>query len=454
MKNHYDVIYLTSKYQGKRPAFGLCRFLYGGTMPNANFNEISDQICNKLNDVVKSIVYQYLENCILIDHGTQNACHLTEEDLSMASKHRMRIVIAHDENGEPICKQICAKTELELADAIVMAYIKSGRIREFLPNLASPTAVSLPENKLPEPEKHPIDHYARYWLCTFKNGGETRSKEWREHKVKSLLKYFGSMNIEDITVAIIQQFLDKRAFEDKMSYATVKGEKQVLLEMLSCAYHDGLITNDFKTDRRLKNNAEHGDGTIPLTGEQYREIRASIPMLTLDVEKLIMILLAYTSFRREEIIGLKWECVDFEHDEIRVEQVITFNKDDRPIIKAPKTKQSERRFPMSATLKQLLTPFRKASGYVISPTGDGSHIGLSTWRTMWRKSGEQINLYGATPKVFRTTFVTLGITAGIDPKTMQGLCGHSNTATTMNIYAKVVNEQLPKGIEQLDRFIG
>ena len=50
--------------------------------------------------------------------------------------------------------------------------------------------------------------------------------------------------------------------------------------------------------------------------------------------------------------------------------------------------------------------------------------------------------------------ITLGITAGIDPKTMQGLCGHSNTATTMNIYAKVVNEQLPKGIEQLDRFIG
>ena len=47
----------------------------------------------------------------------------------------------------------------------------------------------------------------------------------------------------------------------------------------------------------------------------------------------------------------------------------------------------------------------------------------------------KINLYGATPHVFRHTYITLAASSGMDVKTLQSIAGHSDIKMTLDRYA-------------------
>ena len=53
-----------------------------------------------------------------------------------------------------------------------------------------------------------------------------------------------------------------------------------------------------------------------------------------------------------------------------------------------------------------------------------------------------INLHGATPHIFRHTYITLAASTGMDVKTLQEIAGHSDIGTTMNRYAHARTEKV------------
>ena len=53
---------------------------------------------------------------------------------------------------------------------------------------------------------------------------------------------------------------------------------------------------------------------------------------------------------------------------------------------------------------------------------------------MWQRIGNKINLYGATPHVFRHTYLSMLAASGVDPKTIQVIAGHSDFSFTFNKY--------------------
>lgn len=397
--------------------------------------------CGFLSNMIESRLRAnppHLDNCTDWAH---NACDI-EEVNPMASKHRLRAVIGFDDTGAPIIKQISASSETALADAIVNAFIKSGRIRDF---------ISIDKQTLP-PSKHLFSEYINYWRQTYKQGGAKSTQVFRDAKQTVLLNYFGNMDIEDIKVETVQQFLDFRAFKEGRSKVTVRADLVFLKELLDCAVKDGIIPTNPAKDSRINNNGEAGEGTRALTPAQYKAIRDSIPALTDDTERLALSLFAYTSLRREEAMALRWANVDFDTMVINIDSALTFVSG-KADLKATKTKESKRPFPMSAELAEILKPLRRDFGFVISNSDKGEAMSVGTFRGLWKRLASHIELYGATPINFRTTFVTLGIAGGVDPRTMAKLCGHSNTNTTMNVYSKVVNDQLPQAMKTLDNYL-
>jgi integrase len=53
---------------------------------------------------------------------------------------------------------------------------------------------------------------------------------------------------------------------------------------------------------------------------------------------------------------------------------------------------------------------------------------------MWQRIGKTIELYGATPHVFRHTYLSILASSGVDPKTIQTLAGHADFSFTFNKY--------------------
>ena len=50
----------------------------------------------------------------------------------MAKEHRIRVCVGYDNNGNAVTKRLSANDELSLADKVIEAVVKSGRIKDFL----------------------------------------------------------------------------------------------------------------------------------------------------------------------------------------------------------------------------------------------------------------------------------------------------------------------------------
>lgn len=145
-----------------------------------------------------------------------------------------------------------------------------------------------------------------------------------------------------------------------------------------------------------------------------------------------------TGLRRGELLGLKWEDIDWTQGIIRVRrQVARVNGE---IVEAPlKTKNSYRAMSISADAIEVLKAQRaKTHDEYVFPSPTGGPISPDSVLHMLHRVLERAGL----PKVrfhdLRHTFATLALQNGVDIiKTVSGMLGHYSAGFTLDTYAHV-----------------
>lgn len=172
--------------------------------------------------------------------------------------------------------------------------------------------------------------------------------------------------------------------------------------------------------------------------------------------KIFFILALFGGFRRSELIALTWDDIDFEGNSISITKA-TIYADHKLITKSTKNDCSTRTVCMSAGIIKVLKHYKAEQNRQRLAIGDQWENGDFLF-TQW--NGKQMN--PATPyhtfkKIIRRyndsagkdaprlpeiplhglrhTSATLMIAQKIDVRTVSGRLGHSQTSTTMNIYA-------------------
>ncbi len=79
----------------------------------------------------------------------------------------------------------------------------------------------------------------------------------------------------------------------------------------------------------------------------------------------------------------------------------------------------------------------------------GTPVKNSTYDTMLFKRCEKIGIPRFSMHVLRHTFATRCIEAGMKPKTLQTILGHSNIGITMNLYVHTTEDEKQKEIERI-----
>ena len=370
----------------------------------------------------------------------------------MAKEHRIRVVVGHDAEGNEIIKRLSATDELKLADKVIEAVVKSGRIKDFIDQeieYGPHEKQAQEEAAQPPVVKTKFSDYIVQWRRIFKTGKAATYEVFMDAKQSVLLKWFGDKYIEDITPTDVQDFLSHRAKTYKK--ATVKADWAMLKEVLDSAVSDDLIIKNPAKDKRVHNPAKAGEGTAPLTREQIASIQKAIPELDDSRERCLIALLAYTSMRREEVLGLMWENINFETRMIEIKQAVV-HPVNVAVTKETKNEFSVRPFPMCDQLYNILLGCRKQRGYVISKE-DGSPVSQVTYRRLWDSLKSHIELYGMTAINFRTTFATMMVASGVDIKTTQALMGHSTPEMTLKVYAKKEESRLPDAVRKMETFL-
>lgn len=125
-----------------------------------------------------------------------------------------------------------------------------------------------------------------------------------------------------------------------------------------------------------------------------------------------------TGMRIGEILGLTWDCVDFEKEVIRVE-------------KSCRTYwEMERQLYMS-----FISPKQKDSiNYIVAKIN---------------RENPDFYFEHLTPHGLRHTFATNCIERGMTPKTIQKIMGHSSLQMTMDLYCHVREDTLEEEMEKV-----
>ena len=342
------------------------------------------------------------------------------------AKQRIPVLIAVNDDGNPVYKWIQGNGQNEVNDRIVQAYIDSGRIWEFMDK---------PET---EPPKHSITFaaYVEKWMNVYKANKlkpstiETYKKHLRAH----VLPAFGQRELASITTEDIQLFLNERKH---LAGKTLTSMRHFMGEVFKDAVEDGLIAKDPTASRRISipSSKTYDREALPL--DQFREIIASLSLLS-PVDKRMLVLMMFTGMRRGEVLGLRWEDVDTKAGLIHIRRNVTHAGGNKPVIGTPKTKSGERDLPLDPFVLEALEPMQE-SGFII---GGESPITMTTYNNTWRRIRKTIDLHGATAHVFRHSYLTYMAGQTTDMKTLQAIAGHSTIGMTMNRYVHAQPEKI------------
>lgn len=347
-----------------------------------------------------------------------------EGDNTMAKYIRQKVNI----NGST--RWIGGYTQQELFDSYARLLEKSGMMARV-------------EDDIPTPL---FGDYMDKFYSTFRIHQEDNTLVNRKRIIKNHIKpAFGSKLINRITTTDLQEYFNRLG--EKYARETLLKIRNTMNPVFEAAVEDGLISRNPLDSSRL---TIPGKETVPhkaIPKEKMDEIKAALPSLDGRI-KTMAALLCYSGMRFEEILGLSWE--DIDGDWIHIAHAVVHPTRNEPVIKAPKTKTSDRKIPYVDKLKEILEPDR-ATGFLLSKNGDGkTPLSYTEARRVFDKIRKQFGLTGFTAHDFRDTCATEWREAGIQLDVIARLLGHAKTETTEKKYVKYRNDLLLQSVATMN----
>lgn len=291
----------------------------------------------------------------------------------------------------------------------------------------------------------------------------------KKHFKTHILPKFGEMRINRITAAHIQ----KVAIVWVKSYAIGKQLVQRTLKVFEYAVKMGYIAHNPKDKFTMprKPNSIDDDENIC---EFYDKETLTVVLKTLEQHATpqwytFFRLLAFSGMRKGEALSLTWEDIDFTAKTIRITKTLTTGLNNVPIIQTAKTKTSKRKIQIDDATLSVLKRWKKLQAEQLLANGFNA---MNDKQLVFCKMKKNILLYENEPYVFfsrfckehglkrikihgfRHTHATLLLESGASMKVVQKRLGHTNIATTMNIYAHITQQMQDESVKNFSKHLG
>ena len=356
-----------------------------------------------------------------------------------------RYTAGHDpETGKQIFKNVLGKTQAEVKEKLKKALEEAKKI-DF-------TRIG----------KYTVEMWMDEWfenVCKIKVRASSH-QTYRGYIDHHIAPYIGDIPLEKLSTMDLQKLYRKlmtkgrveRIESEKqskgLSAKTARNINQVISSAMDFAVAQKIISvNPCKAVALPK--VEHKEmKTIP--AEQLeaflREAKET------GVYEMYYIELA-TGLRRGELLGLKWQDIDWKNGIIKVRRQVA--RVDGEIVEAPlKTKNSYRAVTISQqAIEVLKTQKTKANDEYVFPSPNGGPISPDSVNNMLKR----VLARAGIPKVrfhdLRHTFATIALQNGVDIKTVSGMLGHFSAGFTLDTYAHVTTSAQKEAAETMGNIL-
>jgi len=206
-----------------------------------------------------------------------------------------------------------------------------------------------------------VDEWYRYWMKTFKSSlSPNTQRNYRDRYSRDIKPIIGDKKIRDIKPMHCQQVINE--MDGKYAAGTIYQTYICLGSMLKSAMMNDIIPKQPMNGVMMPKLRKRKDIHF-LTVEEQQRFEA-VARQTRNWPQFCLVL--QTGLRTGELIGLTWDCVDFENRLITVNKQMEYRYKEREWrASSPKTLSGIRKIPMTddayGILKEIYErkPFRK-----------------------------------------------------------------------------------------------
>lgn len=351
--------------------------------------------------------------------------------------------------GKQIQKSVYGKTQREVRQKLtaITAEIDSGMYQE--------------------PCKMTVNEWLDIWLKDYQIGVKDSTAYLYERQAKLYLRpALGNISLETLKAHTVQRLYNSLSQEHDgqpaLSAKTIKNIHGVLHKALQQAVLLNYIRYNPTTACVLPKIVKKE--IHPLTDQQTAQLlnllkgsKYEIP-LTVDL---------FTGLREGELLGLMWDCVDFEKGTILVNKQLrrSQRKGGTYYFSPPKNNKS-RCLTLAPSVIQLFRLQKLEQNSMRMEAGDAWEEhgliftnqtgGYLSYRTVYDCFKRIVRNIGAPATRFhdlRHTFAVASIKSGDDIKTVQENLGHATAAFTLDVYGHVTKQMKQDSAARMEQFI-
>ncbi|MCY9350689.1 site-specific integrase [Bacillus licheniformis] len=263
---------------------------------------------------------------------------------------------------------------------------------------------------------------------------------------KRLIESFGHMKLKSLTPHLITKYYND-LLKEGLTPEYVQYIHSILKSSSKVAVEWKYIKNNFmdhvKAPRRTKKNVETWS---------IEECNTFLNRMRQQKDHIFMLyyLALYTGMRRGEILGLKWQDIDFEDKRIYVRNSLFYISGQGLVLQSTKTKSGNRNIAITKEDIEELKAYKIKKQEQLLQVGmnlTGNHFVISAFggepvnpNTIHKQFLYDIKLAGVKRIRFhdlRHTHATIMLEIGENSKVVSERLGHANTSITLDKYSHV-----------------
>lgn len=302
-----------------------------------------------------------------------------------------------------------------------------------------------------------VDAWFEYWIDVKKKTVRPNTvRNYTERYNKNIQKIIGRKILTEVKPIHCQKIFTDMA-EEGYKTSTIYQTRIALFNMLEFAKENEVILSN-PCKKSVKSDM----------GKPSQKKEA----LTIDIQKKFIEyakgqsyenqfrFILQTGFRTGELVGLKWEDIDFSKKAIRIQRSMEYRYSvGEWRIGEPKSKAGYRTIPLTDEAIRILTEQKEKNKNIkkiqeewyefIFLSRKGEPVKNSAYDTALFKICDKAKINRFSMHVLRHTFATRCIEGGMMPKTLQKILGHSNIGITMNLYVHITEDEKQKEIDKV-----